>query len=82
MLFFVLCCAYQLSRMLMSFPYLGGTFMQTAYIDVCDDTDYAFRAKSLCNKAADANVAAVTTAGIYPGVSNGPTNFYRSISYS
>ncbi|KAI4386236.1 hypothetical protein MLD38_004184 [Melastoma candidum] len=43
---------------------------KTAYLDVCDDTEYAFRAKSLCNKAAEANVAAITTAGIYPGVSN------------
>lgn len=45
--------------------------VQTAYIDVCDDTSYAFRAKSLQSKAAAANVPAITTGGIYPGVSNG-----------
>lgn len=43
---------------------------KTAYVDVCDDTSYAFRAKSLSKKAMDANVQAITTAGIYPGVSN------------
>lgn len=43
---------------------------KTAYIDVCDDTSYAFRAKSLCKEAMKANVSAITTAGIYPGVSN------------
>ncbi|WVZ02417.1 hypothetical protein V8G54_023223 [Vigna mungo] len=44
---------------------------KTAYIDVCDDTSYAWRAKSLMKRALDANVPAITTAGIYPGVSNG-----------
>ncbi|CAJ1933958.1 unnamed protein product [Sphenostylis stenocarpa] len=44
---------------------------KTAYLDVCDDTIYAWRAKSLMNRALDANVPAITTAGIYPGVSNG-----------
>ncbi|GAB2277048.1 hypothetical protein Dimus_011757 [Dionaea muscipula] len=43
---------------------------KTAYIDVCDDTSYAWRAKSLCARATAANVPAITTAGIYPGVSN------------
>uniref|UniRef100_A0A1J3GD80 Saccharopine dehydrogenase NADP binding domain-containing protein n=2 Tax=Noccaea caerulescens TaxID=107243 RepID=A0A1J3GD80_NOCCA len=43
---------------------------KTAYIDVCDDTTYAFRAKSLAAEAVAANVPAITTAGIYPGVSN------------
>ncbi|KAK4276299.1 hypothetical protein QN277_019263 [Acacia crassicarpa] len=43
---------------------------KTAYIDVCDDTSYAFRAKSLQSKAVAANVSAITTGGIYPGVSN------------
>ncbi|KAL0435360.1 UNVERIFIED_CONTAM: hypothetical protein Sradi_0243900 [Sesamum radiatum] len=43
---------------------------QTAYLDVCDDTSYAFRAKSYMNQALDANVPAITTGGIYPGVSN------------
>lgn len=44
---------------------------QTAYVDVCDDTSYAFRAKSLEAEAVAANIPAITTAGIYPGVSNG-----------
>ncbi|XP_027909250.1 uncharacterized protein LOC114168572 isoform X1 [Vigna unguiculata] len=43
---------------------------KTAYIDVCDDTSYAWRAKSLMKRALDANIPAITTAGIYPGVSN------------
>lgn len=43
---------------------------KTAYIDVCDDTSYAFRAKSFGERAVAANVPAITTAGIYPGVSN------------
>lgn len=45
--------------------------MQIAYLDVCDDTSYAQRAKSYMNRALDANVPAITTGGIYPGVSNG-----------
>nr|XP_011459486.1 PREDICTED: uncharacterized protein LOC101315024 isoform X2 [Fragaria vesca subsp. vesca] len=43
---------------------------KTAYIDVCDDTAYAFRAKSFHDRAVAANVPAITTGGIYPGVSN------------
>ncbi|XP_057539127.1 uncharacterized protein LOC130817438 [Amaranthus tricolor] len=43
---------------------------KTAYIDVCDDTSYAVRAKSFCEDAIAANIPAITTAGIYPGVSN------------
>ncbi|GFQ02776.1 hypothetical protein PHJA_002421500 [Phtheirospermum japonicum] len=43
---------------------------KTAYLDVCDDTSYAWRAKSYMNRAKDANVPAITTGGIYPGVSN------------
>ncbi|KAL2983076.1 hypothetical protein AAZX31_12G020600 [Glycine max] len=43
---------------------------QTAYLDVCDDTSYAWRAKSFMNRALDANVPAITTGGIYPGISN------------
>ncbi|KAA3458916.1 Saccharopine dehydrogenase isoform 2 [Gossypium australe] len=43
---------------------------QTAYLDVCDDTNYAFRAKSFKGRAVDANIPAITTGGIYPGVSN------------
>lgn len=45
--------------------------MQTAYLDVCDDTSYAWRAKSFMSRALAANVPAITTGGIYPGVSNG-----------
>ncbi|MBA0757773.1 hypothetical protein Gotri_020840 [Gossypium trilobum] len=43
---------------------------QTAYLDVCDDTNYAFCAKSFKDRAVDANIPAITTGGIYPGVSN------------
>jgi len=55
--------------------------VQTAYIDVCDDTDYSQRAKSFMSKALAANIPAITTAGIYPGVSNGAALFlhYSSV---
>ncbi|KAL5982573.1 hypothetical protein ACLOJK_016647 [Asimina triloba] len=43
---------------------------QTAYVDVCDDTNYASRAKSFLQRAVAADVPAITTGGIYPGVSN------------
>ncbi|XP_076884158.1 uncharacterized protein LOC143533190 [Bidens hawaiensis] len=43
---------------------------KTAYLDVCDDTSYALRAKSFMNEALAAKVPAITTGGIYPGVSN------------
>ncbi|CAN6330469.1 unnamed protein product [Urochloa humidicola] len=43
---------------------------KTAYIDVCDDTDYSWRAKGFHDQAKAAGVPAITTAGIYPGVSN------------
>ncbi|XLR13810.1 hypothetical protein S83_041748 [Arachis hypogaea] len=43
---------------------------KTAYVDVCDDTSYAVRAKSFMSRALAANVPAITTGGIYPGVSN------------
>ncbi|XVE59957.1 hypothetical protein DITRI_Ditri05aG0088200 [Diplodiscus trichospermus] len=43
---------------------------KTAYLDVCDDTSYAIRAKSFKDRAVDANIPAITTGGIYPGVSN------------
>ncbi|KAJ3681061.1 hypothetical protein LUZ60_015550 [Juncus effusus] len=43
---------------------------KTAYVDVCDDTDYAWRAKSFHKDALNAGIPAITTAGIYPGVSN------------
>jgi hypothetical protein len=38
---------------------------------VCDDTEYASRAKGFHNEAVAAGIPAITTAGIYPGVSNG-----------
>jgi hypothetical protein len=37
---------------------------------VCDDCSYALRAKSYHEAARQADVAAITTTGIYPGVSN------------
>ncbi|KAF3794534.1 hypothetical protein EJ110_NYTH07385 [Nymphaea thermarum] len=43
---------------------------KTAYLDVCDDMTYAYRAKTFHQKAVDASVPAITTGGIYPGVSN------------
>ncbi|CAO2204929.1 unnamed protein product [Urochloa humidicola] len=43
---------------------------KTAYIDVCDDTDYSWRAKDFHEQAKAAGVPAITTTGIYPGVSN------------
>ena len=46
-------------------------YLQVAYIDVCDDHDYARCLKGLHEKAKNANVSAITTAGIYPGISNG-----------
>jgi len=41
-------------------------------MDVCDDTNYARRAKCFHEKAISSGVPAITTGGIYPGVSNGP----------
>lgn len=58
---------------------MSFVFPQTAYIDVCDDTAYAFRAKSFHDRAVAANVPAITTGGIYPGVSNGLSIFSPSI---
>ncbi|CAO2153358.1 unnamed protein product [Urochloa humidicola] len=43
---------------------------KTAYVDVCDDMDYSWRAKGFHEEAKSAGVPAITTAGIYPGVSN------------
>ncbi|XP_040384977.1 uncharacterized protein LOC121055788 [Oryza brachyantha] len=43
---------------------------KTAYIDICDDTDYSWRAKGFHEQAKACGVPAITTAGIYPGVSN------------
>jgi saccharopine dehydrogenase-like NADP-dependent oxidoreductase len=40
------------------------------YLDVCDDTDYAQRAKGMHARAQAAGVRAITTGGIFPGVSN------------
>lgn len=42
----------------------------TPYMDVCDDTTYSKRAKSYSEKAKNAGIPAITSAGIYPGVSN------------
>ncbi len=53
---------------------------QTAYIDVCDDKEYSRRAKSFHQKAIMMQVPAITTAGIYPGVSN--SGFLQSDTYS
>ena len=41
-----------------------------AYLDVCDDAGYAANAKAKSKQAADAGVPCITTAGVYPGVSN------------
>lgn len=43
---------------------------KTAYMDVCDDLEYSEKCKSLNVAAQDAGIAAVTTCGIYPGLSN------------
>ncbi|KAL6906056.1 hypothetical protein ACP4OV_003657 [Aristida adscensionis] len=40
------------------------------HIDVCNDTVYLSRAKSLHERAKATALPAITTAGIYPGVSN------------
>lgn len=42
----------------------------TPYLDVCDDTKFSQRMKTYHEKAKAAGVPAITTAGIYPGVSN------------
>ncbi|CAM0953826.1 unnamed protein product [Alopecurus aequalis] len=43
---------------------------KTAYIDVCDDMDYSWRAKAFHEEAKAQGVPAIITAGICPGVSN------------
>ncbi|KAL5583167.1 hypothetical protein UlMin_015609 [Ulmus minor] len=43
---------------------------KTAYVDVCDDTNHAFCAKSFNNKAVATNTPAIISSGIYPGVSS------------
>ena len=40
------------------------------YLDVCDDTEYCQKARRLHKDATNAGVPAITTGGIYPGVSN------------
>jgi saccharopine dehydrogenase-like NADP-dependent oxidoreductase len=56
---------------------------KTAYIDVCDDTDYSWRAKGFHEQAKDCGIPAITTAGIYPGVSNGLTShFYQTYQFT
>jgi hypothetical protein len=40
------------------------------YLDVCDDTKYCQNARKLHKEASNAGVPAITTGGIYPGVSN------------
>ena len=42
----------------------------TPYLDVCDDTKFSQRMKTYHEQAKAAGVPAITTAGIYPGVSN------------
>ena len=39
-------------------------------MDVCDDLDYSEQCKALDAAAKEAGIAAVTTCGIYPGLSN------------
>lgn len=43
---------------------------QTPYMDVCDDLDYARKCRELDDAAKLARIPAVTTCGIYPGLSN------------
>ncbi|EIE27591.1 saccharopine dehydrogenase-like protein [Coccomyxa subellipsoidea C-169] len=43
---------------------------RTPYMDICDDADYSQRARGYHERAQAAGVPAITTAGIYPGVSN------------
>jgi saccharopine dehydrogenase-like NADP-dependent oxidoreductase len=42
----------------------------TPYVDVCDDLEHSCLTKALHEDAVAAGVPCVTTAGIYPGVSN------------
>lgn len=46
---------------------------------MCDDTSYALRAKSFKDEALAAKVPAITTGGIYPGVSNGTNLISRHL---
>lgn len=43
---------------------------KTPYMDICDDSDYSRKVKAQHEAAVAAGVPAITTAGIYPGVSN------------
>lgn len=70
-------------RSIFSFFWVYGLSLQTAYVDVCDDTRYSMLTKSFNDKAAAANISAITTGGIYPGVSNGAmTNSYDCLFLS
>lgn len=40
------------------------------YLDVCDDTEYSKMARGMADEAKVAGVPCISTAGIYPGVSN------------
>ena len=51
---------------------------RVAYIDVCDDADYSQRARGYHERAVAAGVPAITTAGIYPGVSNVRANLFAA----
>jgi short subunit dehydrogenase-like uncharacterized protein len=44
--------------------------MKVPYLDVCDDTEYSKMARGLAEEAKAAGVPCISTAGIYPGVSN------------
>ena len=41
--------------------------LKVPYVDVCDDEDYAYQAKEYHQKAVDAGVPCIISAGIYPG---------------
>lgn len=41
--------------------------LRVPYVDVCDDSEYAEQTKSLHQRAAEAGVPCITSAGIYPG---------------
>ena len=52
--------------------------MGIPYVDVCDDAEYAQDCKRLHQRAVDAGVPAITTAGIYPGKLPSPNHcLYR-----
>jgi hypothetical protein len=52
-------------------PYLKAAIAaKVPYLDLCDDVEYAKRARAMSEEAKAAGVACITSAGIYPGVSN------------